>query len=479
MKKVPEKSKFNKQNKKNDHKESDKNQNKYIGESKSSELLSESETDSSEKTYLTGSEMESQSSSNDSSSESNLNAESNDTSDSDNETSDSDETNSSNESSDDEEDFQYEVFQNDYLILYKLGSGAFSTVWLTYQISKDDFFALKIQNHDCYREGVLEKNCLEVCSSFPTNTLIKMYESFEIVQDNKTYLCMVLELAIDSAYYFLKAYKSNNKGFPALVMKKMHENVLEGLSYLHGNELIHTDIKPENILVCGKDKRLKVLKEKIESIKFKKVVEDEISRYREKFDMKNKKQKDKFRKGKRNILLQIVDQLAKILKIEDIYEDLDNLIYTDEEMLEFTFKIADLGTIHSYRQMVDDHRFPCIQTRYYRAPDVILKIPYDYRVDYWSLACMYYELVEGKLLFDPHHIGNITTDMVHLYEIIQWLGKPPKEKLKESVMKKYFDKESNLRFEIVNKEEHKKKEINQEKWDSDVLSFFYRLMSWL
>jgi hypothetical protein len=148
-------------------------------------------------------------------------------------------------SSTEEEDFEYEVFKNDFLILYKLGSGAFSTVWLTYQLSKNEFFALKIQNPDCYDAGILEKNCLEVISQFPTNCLIKMIDSFEIEKEGSTYVCMVLELAIDSAYYLLKKYrKINNTGIPSIIMNKLHNDISEGLSYLHANELLHTDIKP-------------------------------------------------------------------------------------------------------------------------------------------------------------------------------------------------------------------------------------------
>ena len=141
---------------------------------------------------------------------------------------------SGSSSSSSEEDFEFDVFKNDFLILYKLGSGAFSTVWLTYQLSKNDFFALKIQNYDCYNAGILEKNCLEITSGFDTNCLIKLIESFEIEKEGNTYLCMVLELAIDSAYYFLKKFKKiNNTELPPRIMKILHDDVCEGLSYLH------------------------------------------------------------------------------------------------------------------------------------------------------------------------------------------------------------------------------------------------------
>ena len=370
---------------------------------------------------------------------------------------------SDNSTSSEEEDFQYEVFQNDYLVLYKLGSGAFSTVWLSYKISKNEFYAIKIQNHDSYDEGILEKNCLETISSLPTDCLIKLIESFELKQNGNIYLCMVLELAIDSAYYFLKGFREKNTGFPPNVMKKLHDNVCEGLSYLHANELLHTDIKPENILVCGKDKKIEILKDKMEKIKFKEAYDSQIELFKKKFDLTNKKDKDKFRKGKRNILLKIVDQLAKVLNIDEIYDDLTYLNYTDEELLNCTFKIADLGTIHSLNQMKKEKRFPCVQTRYYRAPRVLLKLPYEYDIDYWSLATMYYELVEDKIMFNPHHTKKYKTDEVHLYEIMQWIGKPDNLELNNSIFKNFF----NTKHDIV-----------IDKWHPDVLQFFQTCLKW-
>jgi len=377
---------------------------------------------------------------------------------------------SDNSTSSEEEDFQYEVFQNDYLVLYKLGSGAFSTVWLSYKISKNEFYAIKIQNHDSYDEGVLEKNCLEITSSLPTDCLIKLIESFELKQNGNIYLCMVLELAIDSAYYFLKSFRERNTGFPPNVMKKLHENVCEGLSYLHANELLHTDIKPENILVCGKDKKIEILKDKLEKIKFKEAYDSQIELFKKKFDLTKKKDKEKYRKGKRNILLKIVDQLAKVLNIDEIYDNLTYLNYTDDELLNCTFKIADLGTIHSLDKMNKEKRFPCIQTRYYRAPRVILKLPYDYSIDYWSLATMYYELVEGKIMFNPHHTNKYKTDEIHLYEIMQWIGKPENLELNNTAFKHFFNDNHDI--------EYNKSDIVIDKWHPDVLQFFNTCLKW-
>jgi serine/threonine protein kinase len=378
-----------------------------------------------------------------------------------------------------EEDFQYDVFKNDYLILYKLGSGAFSTVWLAYQLSKNEFFAIKVQNHDCYNEGILEKNCLEITAGFETDCLIKLIDSFELEKDGNTYVCMVLELAIDSAYYFLKKFKKlNNCAMPPEVMKKLHDNICEGISYLHANHLIHTDIKPENILVCGNDKRLKAIKDKLEQIKFKTVCDQQLEKFKSTINFKKTNAKDKYRKGKRKILLEIVSELAKILKIEEIYDDLEYLNYTEEELLQCTFKIADLGTIHSFDEMVESNRFPCIQTRYYRSPEVILKIPYSCKVDYWSIATMYYELSEGSLMFDPHHTRDLTTDQVHLYEIIQWIGLPDLSginiKYLNNIHKKYLTPDGQLKYNM----NYVKKELNVSAWHPEVLAFFNGCMKW-
>ena len=42
---------------------------------------------------------------------------------------------------------------------------------------------------------------------------------------------------------------------------------------------------------------------------------------------------------------------------------------------------------------------PYLVSRFYRAPEIILGIPYDYSVDMWSIGCTLYEMYTGKILF--------------------------------------------------------------------------------
>ena len=48
---------------------------------------------------------------------------------------------------------------------------------------------------------------------------------------------------------------------------------------------------------------------------------------------------------------------------------------------------------------VTDQLSSYVQSRSYRAPEVILGLPYDQKVDIWSLGCILAELLTGNVLF--------------------------------------------------------------------------------
>ncbi|KKZ61113.1 hypothetical protein EMCG_04258 [[Emmonsia] crescens] len=81
----------------------------------------------------------------------------------------------------------------------------------------------------------------------------------------------------------------------------------------------------------------------------------------------------------------------------------------------------------------------------YRAPEVLLKLPWGFPVDIWSIGVMTLELLEGKNLFDPvdRVYGQYVLPLA-LAQYIGYLGPPPLEIIRQSpLFSTYFDAEGN------------------------------------
>eukprot|EP00755_Sulcionema_specki_P001484 Sspe_Gene.116986::Locus_107218_Transcript_1_1_Confidence_1.000_Length_784::g.116986::m.116986/K08832/SRPK3, STK23; serine/threonine-protein kinase SRPK3 len=74
-----------------------------------------------------------------------------------------------------------------------------------------------------------------------------------------------------------------------------------------------------------------------------------------------------------------------------------------------------------------------IQTREYRAPEIILGNDFYPETDMWSLACIVYELITGQYLFDPKSHPEVhdeaSMDVEHLAEMQAVMG-PPSDKVR-------------------------------------------------
>ena len=112
------------------------------------------------------------------------------------------------------------------------------------------------------------------------NRTVQLLDDFKISGVNGTHVCMVFEVNSFSIDHLLNIFslvlidetkqfhqlsvfqvlghnllkfiiRSNYQGIPLTNVKIMMKQVLEGLHYLHTKcSIIHTDIKPENVLVC-------------------------------------------------------------------------------------------------------------------------------------------------------------------------------------------------------------------------------------
>jgi serine/threonine protein kinase len=125
---------------------------------------------------------------------------------------------------------------------------------------------------------------------------------------------------------------------------------------------------------------------------------------------------------------------------DDCFEDaVEYDIYSDPSAI---YKIVDLGN----SCYLDRHFSEDIQTRQYRAPEVLLHAGYDTKADMWSLACMVFELVTGDYLFDPKGTEEFPRDEDHLALVIELFGPIPRSMVDRGKEKhKYYNRKYQLR----------------------------------
>lgn len=140
--------------------------------------------------------------------------------------------------------------------------------------------------------------------------------------------------------------------------------------------------------------------------------------------------------------------LSHMKKNTILHADLkpDNILVSERRNL---LKVCDLGTA---AYVGDTEITPYLVSRFYRAPEVILGMPFDYAIDMWSIGCTLFELYTGRILF----AGADNNQM--LRAIQECRGKIPNRMLKlshEDQRLKHFDLNGNFfsgeRDKITNK----------------------------
>ncbi|KAM7410856.1 hypothetical protein PAMA_021019 [Pampus argenteus] len=294
-----------------------------------------------------------------------------------------------------------DTFNRRYKVLSKLGWGYFSTVWLCLDLSRGRHVAVKVLKSGAgFAQAGQDELALLRCTGGPlsrhpsSRRIVQLLDEFKLVGVNGVHMCLVLELLGPD----LRSWQLclGNPGLSQLSVKQILTQVLQGLDYLHTQcKIIHTDIKPENILLCLEEKCSKVPAggSDVSSVSGK----DAESTEKEQMNPCSLK--------------------------------------------EITVKIADLGSsCWVYKHFCEE-----IQTRQYRSLEVLLGSEYGPPADIWSAACMAFELVTGDSLFEPKAGGSLSLEEDHIAQIMELLGKiPPAVALSGKYSAEYFSRRGDL-----------------------------------
>ncbi|KAG0203427.1 serine/threonine protein kinase, CMGC group [Mortierella sp. GBA30] len=368
-----------------------------------------------------------------------------------------------------------------YVTLRKLGWGHFSTVWLARDTVKNRHVALKVvKSASHYTETAIDEIKLleRVVQANPDapgrKYVVELLDHFMHRGPNGLHVCMVFEVLGENLLSVIKRYR--HQGIPIHLVRQIIHQVLMGLDYMHREcGIIHTDLKPENVLVCvedveqvvrgligdtdytdpvalakvGRTAKAKIIGSKplthgtkgshsgsdlasaasssthVTSTPYNTLTKNQKKKLRQKLNKQaghGVADEDANSTDDKPMTTANLERTMSDIKLDTKTESTkssqETLTQQPATPRTITVKIADLGNA-----CWEDHHFTNdIQTRQYRSPEVILGAKWGPSTDVWSVACMAFELITSDYLFDPQSGASYSKDDDHMAQIIELMG---------------------------------------------------------
>lgn len=136
----------------------------------------------------------------------------------------------------------------DFIIQKELGRGSFGVVYLVHQSVTKQPYVLKRINighiHHKYQQAALRE--VEILKKINHPHIIKYYYSF--IEDNT--LSIITEYAESGdLYQHLQKHRNKKQNFSEAELWRIMSELTEALKYLHQNNIIHRDIKCQNVFL--------------------------------------------------------------------------------------------------------------------------------------------------------------------------------------------------------------------------------------
>ncbi|GBE83460.1 hypothetical protein SCP_0505090 [Sparassis crispa] len=280
-----------------------------------------------------------------------------------------------------------------YKIVRKVGTGVFSDTWLV-QDEKPDigkYHAAKILTRDATRrhesgESQELQFLKKIAECEDIDGLPVLRDDFVISGPRGDHMCFIMDLL--STNVSSLRLQSPTKSLPSYLVKNIISLTLQGLMQLHSLDIIHTDVKTDNIMVggVGDDARIETFLTS-EPV----AVEGEFELDGEKYP------------------------LCRPQPIPHQFSW--NSSPHHAEII--TITLIGLGQAQwaGKQPTVDQFSAPSL-----RAPEIILQSSFGPKLDIWSIGCITFELLTGRWLFNPEEGEDWTVEDDHLAKMMELTG---------------------------------------------------------
>ncbi|KAL4938853.1 hypothetical protein BDV06DRAFT_231493 [Aspergillus oleicola] len=299
-----------------------------------------------------------------------------------------------------------EVFQSRYQVVGKLGYGGYSTIWLCRDLRQHAYVTLKVferNSAESQRESKTyhHLNSLSVGDHAGATLIRKALDSFQISTTEGDFQCLVHPPLGISLYDFRNHLRA--KVLPEKMVKLTLVHLLLALDYLHTEAgIIHTDIQEKNIMMAIEDTSI----------------------------LTDFEEEEKSNPSPRKIVGARVIYASRQLR---------NTKQHGRPIL------CDFGQARFGSNTYTGD----IQPYIYRAPEVVLRMPWNEKVDIWNVGVLTWDLFQQGHLFYARDSDKRSSDGHHLAEMIAIMGPPPKEMTQNSTYATdYFDCDGNWRGTI-------------------------------
>ena len=138
-----------------------------------------------------------------------------------------------------------DVLGNRYQIIKKIGSGGMAIVYLAKDLSLDRKVAIKVLRDEYTEDSTFRRHFQKEAVAIARLSHNNIVGIYDIITDDET-MCLVMEYVEGET---LKDKINRDGAIPWQQAVKYGIQIANGLAYAHANQIIHKDVKSQNILI--------------------------------------------------------------------------------------------------------------------------------------------------------------------------------------------------------------------------------------